>query len=152
MFIQNEIKYLCFLDGIKNFQSLGEEEDEDFKGNENVWHVLSQNMSELKELLSLETKFRVKHRLFAKVSLVMQNPGIFHGPQGPESKRHPSGPTSGIRRSISQPNLEMENAEAAAASEKGALTKFSFIFIDFTNFLLNFRNPKSICQETSKRC
>ena len=116
-----------FSDGIKNFQSLGEEEDEDFKGNENVWQVLSQNMSELKELLSLETKFRVKHRLFAKVSLVMQNPGIFHAPQTPENKRHPSGPGSGsgIRRSISQPNLEMENAEAAAASEKGDLTKFS---------------------------
>ena len=136
MFTQYEIKYLCFSDGIKNFQSLGEEEDEDFKGNENVWHVLSQNMSELKELLSLETKFRVKHRLFAKVSLVMQNPGIFHGPQTPESKRHPSGPGSGsgIRRSISQPNLEMENAEAAAASEKGDFTKFSEIF-SFAKYL-----------------
>ena len=135
MFIKYEIKYLCFSDGIKNFQSLGEEEDEDFKGNENVWHVLSQNMSELKELLSLETKFRVKHRLFAKVSLVMQNPGIFHGPQTPESKRHPSGPGSGIRRSISQPNLEMENAEAAAASEKGTFTKFSDTF--FFSFLIS---------------
>ena len=43
-------------------------------------------MQELKELLSLETKFRVKHRLFAKVSFVMANHGISGNDKGNQTR------------------------------------------------------------------
>ena len=70
-------------------------------------------MQELKELLSLETKFRVKHRLFAKVSFVMAN----HGISGNDTKDHLDVPGSLDRRkSASTPSVIDNINEAPSAA------------------------------------
>ena len=57
----------CITDAIGDFQNLEAEES----GSQSViWETLTHNMQELRHMLSLETKFRVKTRLLAKVSTV----------------------------------------------------------------------------------
>ena len=86
-------------------------------------------MKELTELLSLDTKFRVKHRLFAKVSFVMANhfhPTDHHGNNDHgtamemthEMVQNGSGLTR--QKSISSPDLA--EVAAAAASKSKAKT------------------------------
>ena len=43
-------------------------ESGDNKPGENTWKILNENMQDLKDMLSAETKFRVKTRLLAKGS------------------------------------------------------------------------------------
>ena len=97
-----------------------------------IWQVLSKNMQELKEMLSLETQFRVKTRLLAKVSFAMANhPAVLGNDQQaaqtpgkkisfmnnePVQQQHQKG-RSGLRRSISESSVM---AAAAAASSSSA--------------------------------
>ena len=80
-------------------------------------------MQELKDLISLETKFRVKHRLFQKVSFVMSNPLQDSNTAPPEKKVSNAttvpimhGGRTGLRHSISEPANEKLFMEAAVAS------------------------------------
>ena len=78
-------------------------------------------MQTLKEMLSLETKFRIKNRFMAKVSFVMrdhmpemESPGLskkISTVNVPEKTVKP-----GLRHSISEPANEKLFMEAAAAS------------------------------------
>ena len=95
-------------------------------------------MKELTELLSLDTKFRVKHRLFAKVSVVMANHfhpsdhghntnGNGNNDHGEKMEMtsemvHNGAKSGGLTRqkSISSPNLA--EVAAAAASKSKAKT------------------------------
>ena len=52
-------------DSIRDIQRL---ESGDNKPGENTWKILNENMQDLKDMLSAETKFRVKTRLLAKGS------------------------------------------------------------------------------------
>ena len=52
-------------DSIRDIQRL---ESGNNKPGENTWKILNENMQDLKDMLSAETKFRVKTRLLAKGS------------------------------------------------------------------------------------
>jgi hypothetical protein len=94
------------------------------------WEVLRKNLQELKDMLSLDTKFRVKTRLLSKVSFVMHNhnPLTHHdinvsgsgelGETPPSSKKSfkLSSRPAPLRHSISEPANEKIFMEAAMAS------------------------------------
>ena len=112
--------------GIREGSPLGNNVEE---GDPTTWRILSENMKELTELLSLDTKFRVKHRLFAKVSFVMAH--HFHPSDHHHGNDHGTvemtpemvhDARSGLTRqkSISSPNLA--EVAAAAASKSKAKT------------------------------
>ena len=121
----------------KHFFPLGNNVEE---GDQTTWRILSENMKELTELLSLDTKFRVKHRLFAKVSVVMANhfhPSDHHHNSNGNGNNtdhgekmemtsaemvHNGAKSAGLTRqkSISSPNLA--EVAAAAASKSKAKT------------------------------
>ena len=106
-------------DTIGDFRRLDSPDENTYESR--TWKILRENMQELKDLLSLETKFRVKHRLFQKVSFVMSNPlsDISHTPPTEKKTSNvipdlPPGRT--LRHSISEPANEKLFTEAAVAS------------------------------------
>ena len=72
-------------------------------------------MQELKDMLSAETKFRVKTRLLAKVSVVLSHP-LTDSPSTGKKTSTVQNPRPGLRHSISEPANEKLFMEAAAAS------------------------------------
>ena len=121
------------------------------EGDPATWRILSENMKELSELLSLDTKFRVKHRLFAKVSFVMANhfhPPDHHGNNDngaalemtQEMVQNGSGLTR--QKSISSPDLAEVAAAAASKSKAKTIQEDSgksFFFGIFYYFSMYFQ-------------
>ena len=73
-------------------------------------------MQELKDMLSAETKFRVKTRILAKVSMVMSHPLTTDPSTVGKKISTVQNPNPGLRHSISEPANEKLFMEAAAAA------------------------------------
>lgn len=83
-----------------------------------VWQLLSKNMQSLKDMLGLETKFRMKSRFLAKVSFVMNHGDspVLGKKMSTTNQPHVPEHVPPLRHSISEPSNEKLFMEAAAAS------------------------------------